>query len=106
MFICRALSVGRRLLSAWWLCRFFRTTSLHSAHHPPFPPLALFIGGLRFLKNRRGGDQHIIVKMGVGYSILIFLLFWIKSQSGVAYKSIFYIKKHVTLFFSHLKMNK
>ena len=31
------------------------------------------------------------------------LLCWIKSQPDVAYKSIFFKKKHVTLFFSLLK---
>ena len=38
--------------------------------------------------------------------LLDFLLFWMKSQPSVAYKSIFFKKKHVTLFFSVLKMKK
>ena len=34
------------------------------------------------------------------------LLFWIKSQLSVAYKSVIYKKKHLTSFFSLLKMKK
>ena len=39
-------------------------------------------------------------------SLSFWLLLILKSQPGVGYKSVVYKKKHVTLFFSLLKMKK
>ena len=58
MFISKALSVGRRLLSAGGIADFC-IISLHSAHIP-----VLFTEEVRFLKNHRRGDKDFFLKRG------------------------------------------